>query len=126
MFGGSICLTELIEKANQGHSGFSKAANGKIYFNMTTWLNDEKDQYGNTMSHMLNPTKEKKDFDKAKFGKCYIGNSKPIETQAGQPLTHNDSAALNVTNDIPVRGAAQQTPSYSSASAEEPMDDLPF
>ena len=38
---GSLCLTEIVEKAKQGHSAFTKAANGKIYFNILQWLNSE-------------------------------------------------------------------------------------
>lgn len=36
LFGGSICLTELVEQAKKGHSGFSKAQNGKVYCNILT------------------------------------------------------------------------------------------
>jgi len=44
---GSLCLTEIVEKAKQGHSAFTKAANGKIYFNILQWLNSEPDKFGN-------------------------------------------------------------------------------
>lgn len=36
LFGGSLCLTEMIEQAKKGHSAFSKAQNGKVYCNILT------------------------------------------------------------------------------------------
>lgn len=82
MFTGSICLTELVEQAKKGHSAFSKANNGKIYFNILEWLNDEPDKYGNVISIQLNSSKEKKDAE----GKIYIGNCKALEQK---PITQN-------------------------------------
>lgn len=69
---GSLCLTDIVEKAKAGHSAFTKAKNGKIYFNILQWINDEADQYQNNSSYQLNSSKEKKDEE----GKCYIGNAK--------------------------------------------------
>lgn len=95
MFTGSICLTELVEQAKKGHSAFSKANNGKIYFNILEWLNDEADKYGNTISIQLNSTKEKKDSE----GKVYIGNCKPLEQK---PITQNEVNTLaNEVDDLP-------------------------
>lgn len=76
---GSLCLTEIVEKAKQGHSAFTKAANGKIYFNILQWLNSEPDKFGNQSSIQLNSKKEKKDEE----GKCYIGNAKFMEAGTG-------------------------------------------
>ena len=45
LFYGSICLTDLIEKAKSKHSAFSKAQNGKIYANVNVWLNETPDKY---------------------------------------------------------------------------------
>ena len=86
LFTGSICLTDLIEQAKKQHSAFTKAENGKIYFNVQTWLNDDPDKFGNTMSHALN---SKKDF-KEKEGKVYIGNSKRMESKEPKPLSISD------------------------------------
>lgn len=73
---GSICLTTLIEQAKLGHSAFSKSEkNGRIYFNVTLWENDEADQYGNNFALQLNSTEEKKATDGG--GKVvYLGNLK--------------------------------------------------
>ena len=43
----SICLTDLISKAKEGHSAYTKAANGKIYVNILIWGNDEVDKLDN-------------------------------------------------------------------------------
>lgn len=83
---GSLCLTEILEKAKAGHSAFTKAKNGKIYFNILQWLNEKPDQYGNDSSLQLNSTKEKKDEE----GKCYIGNAKYTEAGAGEPVTPDE------------------------------------
>ena len=50
LLNGSLCLTDLINQAKLKHSAFTKAANGKIYFNITQWVNDEPDKYGNVSS----------------------------------------------------------------------------
>jgi len=54
-FYGSICVSEIVELAKRKHSAFTKADNGKIYANVTIWLNDEPDKYGNVMAIQLNP-----------------------------------------------------------------------
>lgn len=70
---GSLCLTTILEQAKAGHSAFSKADNGKIYFNVGLWENEEADKFGNNMSMQLN---SKKDSNEPK---CYIGNLKWTE-----------------------------------------------
>ena len=81
LLNGSLCLTEILEKAKQSHSAFSKAANGKIYFNVSIWLNDEADKYGNTCGIQLNSKKDNRDAE----GKVYIGNAKPSQNTASVP-----------------------------------------
>lgn len=112
LYGGSICLTELIEQAKKGHSAFSKAQNGKVYVNMLTWMNDEPDKYGNTMSHQLSSSKELRE----KEGKIYIGNSKKLETN--KPISTNDIKDDSFDN-LPVRQAKE-------TNQDEPESDLPF
>lgn len=73
---GSLCLTDIIAKAKESHSAFSKAQNGKIYFNVTVWHNEETDKYGNDSSIMLNSHKDKREQE----GKVYVGN---LKMQAG-------------------------------------------
>lgn len=110
LFSGSLCLTELLEQAKKGHSAFSKAQNGKVYFNMLTWMNEKPDKYGNIMSHQLSSSKEMREQE----GKIYIGNSKELETN--KPVSANDINDKGLEN-IPVR---------EKANATEPADDLPF
>lgn len=86
LYGGSICLTDLIAKAKEGHSAFSKANNGKIYFNFNAWLNDEPDQYGNDMSVQLNSSKDKREAE----GKVYIGKAKKVTAAQPTAVAAND------------------------------------
>lgn len=99
LFSGSICLTDLIEKAKQGHSAFSRSQNGKVYFNILIWENEEIDKFGNIMSIQLSSKKENRD----KEGNIYIGNAKKFEKQEPKPLNQNDINELT-----------------------SPLDDLPF
>ena len=68
MLNGSICLSDLFEKAKEGHSAFCRAKNGKIYLNFTQWLNDEPDPFGNHSSFQLSSKKEKRESE----GKVYL------------------------------------------------------
>lgn len=86
LLNGSLCLTDLINQAKLKHSAFTKAANGKIYFNITQWVNDEPDKYGNVSSIQLNSTKEMRDTE----GKIYIGNCKKAEAKQPEPISNND------------------------------------
>lgn len=104
MYNGSFCLTDILAKAKAGHSAFSKADNGKIYFNVITWLNDEADKYGNKMSHQLNSTKEKREQElNANGGKIpYIGNSKEFEKKENKPLSQSDLGTIpDAEDDLP-------------------------
>lgn len=100
LFGGSLCLTEMIEQAKKGHSAFSKAQNGKVYCNILTWLNEKEDKYGNIMSHQLSSQKEKRESE----GLIYIGNSKSLQTS--KPVSSND--VDDNLGDIPVREKSNQ------------------
>lgn len=83
MITGSLCLTDIIAKAKEGHSAFSKSEkNGKIYFNILQWENDEPDQYNNNFSVQLNPKKDAPESEK----KQYIGNLKYLASNAA-PVT---------------------------------------
>ncbi len=94
LFYGSICLSDLIEKAKTKHSAFSKAQNGKIYVNVNVWLNAEKDKFGNVMSIKVTPSKEKKDIEEG----FYIGNCK--QSDGPKPIGDNDVSVLDVDLDI--------------------------
>lgn len=94
---GSLCLTTLIEKAKEGHSAFSKSEkNGKIYFNVALWENDEPDEFGNNYSMQLNSKEEKQ----ASEPKTYIGNLK-YQKKKEVPIAENDIPSVEEVNDLP-------------------------
>jgi len=97
LLNGSLCLTDLINQAKNQHSAFTKAKNGKIYFNFTQWVNDEADEYGNVSSVQLNSTKEKKEAE----GKVYVGNAKKAEAKAPEPVTADDLAGIDDLDELP-------------------------
>lgn len=111
LFGGSICLTEMVEQAKKGHSAFSKAQNGKVYCNILTWLNEKEDKYGNIMSHQLSSQKDMREVE----GLIYIGNSKAL--QSSKPVTKNDID--DDFSNVPVR-------EKQSSNTDNEPDDLPF
>lgn len=92
---GSLCLTDILAKAKEGHSAFSKAQNGKIYFNVTVWHNEETDKYGNDSSIMLNSHKDKREQE----GKVYVGNLK-MQAGGSQEQVKSDDLELNA-DDLP-------------------------
>lgn len=98
LFYGSICITDLIEKAKEYHSAFSKGNNGKIYCNISVWLNDAEDKYGNILSLLLSSKKENRE----KEGKIYIGNCKKSEFQEPKPLDTKDvNSMTEIVDDLP-------------------------
>lgn len=99
LINGSICFTDLMDKAKAGHSAFSRGKNGKAYVSITQWLNDDADQYGNHLSIQLNSTKEKREAE----GKVYIGNGKVSGPQSAAHPTSQQVAA-------PVMAAADDLP----------------
>ena len=96
LLNGSIDLTLLIEKAKEKHSAFSKSEkNGNIYVNITQWVNDEPNQFGQHSSLLLNSSKEKKEAE----GKVYFGNAKKAESATNSvPVESTD---LPDTGDLP-------------------------
>lgn len=116
LFYGSICLSDLIEKAKTKHSAFTKAQNGKIYVSVNVWLNQVPDKYGNIMSVKVNPSKEKKDIEEG----FYIGNLK--QSDGPKPVGDNDLNGLDVDLDAVDPLPHQQTP--PPVATED--DGLPF
>lgn len=93
LFYGSICLTDILDKAKQIHKAFMRAKNGKIYVDIAVWLNDEADKFGNVMSVQVNA--------KEKENRIYIGNLKPAEPKSLEPLTNDDVTELeNLSDDL--------------------------
>jgi hypothetical protein len=70
---GSICLSDIPKEK------ITEAKNGKKYLNLTLWVNDTADQYGNIGSIQVSQTKEQRD---AQEKKQYIGNFKAPNAQA--------------------------------------------
>lgn len=101
LLNGSLDLTTIIEKAKAGHSAFSKSTkNGHIYFNITQWVNDEPNEYGQHSSILLNSASKEKQTEE---GKTYIGNAKKVEGVGNQePLNAATAAAdLPDVNSLP-------------------------
>jgi hypothetical protein len=94
---GSICLSDILEKYKQGHSAFSKAANGKIYMSFTGWVNDCQDDFKD-FSLQLNSKQDKQESE----GKVYVGNGKikPPVTTTQQSAPAQSNAAGTVSNAI--------------------------
>lgn len=70
---GSIDFSKLLEEAKKGNKAFTRAANGKVYCNISVWINDEKDEYGNDASIQTSFK------DAAKEERFYVGNLKKSE-----------------------------------------------
>ena len=89
---GSVNLSELNEQAKKGHKAFSRGKNGKIYFNVNVWINDEPDQYNNDASVQLNFK------DAPKEEQVYVGN---LKISSGKPIAP-DSVDLMDDDDFPI------------------------
>jgi hypothetical protein len=114
-FFGSVCLTDLINQAKRGHSSFTKAQNGKIYCNITVWLNEEEDKFGNVMSIQANSSKEMA----GKEDKFYLGNCKRSKKSE---IKESDFAGVDNIEVAP-RPVTAQGKEYLDAAEKS---DLPF
>ena len=92
-YNGSICLTDIPkDKITEGK-------NGKKYLNITLWVNDTPDQYGNIGSVQVSQTKEQRE---AQEKKQYIGNFKqPQAVAQGTPPASATPASADTNNDLP-------------------------
>jgi hypothetical protein len=99
LLNGSLDLTMILEKAKAKHSAFSKSTkNGHIYFNITQWINDEPNEFGQHSSLLLNSSKEGKETE----GKVYIGNAKKVEGGGNQePLKDDTVTELPEIDSLP-------------------------
>lgn len=92
---GSICITDIIDLMTKGHSAFKRSSkNQKVYMNITEFINEDADEYGNHSSYKLNSSKEKREEEKkANGGKDhYIGNGKRVDI-GGEQVQANSSDA---------------------------------
>jgi hypothetical protein len=77
---GSICLTDISNAYKAGHPGITKSeTNGKIYVNLTVWLNDQKDKFENDAAVQIS---QPKDYTEKP---TYIGNLKHAEAAKAAP-----------------------------------------
>jgi|ERR1700676_153745 len=81
---GSIDVTTLLKQANLPHSAFIRAGKeNKAFAQITVWVNEEPDQYGNYVSIKLNSASA----ELAKVeGAIYLGNLKKSEAKAPSQL----------------------------------------
>lgn len=70
IFNVSLNFAELMKKAKESHSAFSRAKSGVPYVALTVFVNDVPDQYNNDVKVTLNSSKAKK----ASEPTCYVGN----------------------------------------------------
>lgn len=119
LFGGSICITELMETLKMGHSAFSKSQNGKVYCNILIWQNEEPDKFGNSISLQLSSTKEMRETEE----KVYIGNAKVLETK--KPVSQRDLPKDDWDVNVPVRKNEDKKTSQLADNLPS-VDDLPF
>jgi len=89
---GSIDFSKLLEKAKAGDKAFSKADNGKIYMNVSFWVNEEPDQYGNVVSFQSSFK------DATKEDRFYFGNAKLGAAKENKPV---DGSEVPDENDMP-------------------------
>jgi hypothetical protein len=97
MYSASIDLTKIGELVRAAHSAAQKGQNGKQYFNLVLWINDEADQFGNHISIQANSKKEKKEAE----GKQYVGNGKRIGGDAAPVTATGSSVVIDMSDDLP-------------------------
>lgn len=96
LFNGSICITDLMQASKEKHSAFVKSKNGKLYVNISIWVNAQKDDYGNQVSIKLGKKKDSCDATP------YIGNAKPVNRQEPPPPSDQDIEQMSKAfNDVP-------------------------
>lgn len=87
MYYGSICHTDYMEMIKTGKfRGQKSEKNGKIYVNVTFWVNEFPDQYGNDGSIKLNLKEEFKDERMNQ----YIGNVKLHKKAEPEEISTSD------------------------------------
>lgn len=73
-FYGSINFSKLLVAVRAKHSAFVRTGeNNWIFGNITLWINEDPDKYGNTISIQLNPAKDSGDMS------IYFANLKPSQ-----------------------------------------------
>lgn len=68
------------------------------YLNLSCFVNDENDQYGNICSLSLNQTEEER---KAKTPKVYVGNGKRVWAENGSNGSSQNNTNNETNDDLP-------------------------
>lgn len=79
-----------------------KGKNGGQYYNLSLWVADEKDQYGNDVSVFDSQTKEQRD---AKEKRNFLGNGRVMFGGQQQPAQNNYSqynGSVEDSSDLPL------------------------
>lgn len=82
-------LSVSIDVASLPKEKFTKAKNGKVYYNFTVAVNDES-KYGNNVSVFDSQTQEERE---AKKPKEYLGNGRVFWTDGNVVLAEKDDSA---------------------------------
>jgi hypothetical protein len=123
LFYGSICLDDLYFQLQKKHSAFVKAITKKgpkVYVNVNIWLNDEPDQYGNSIAMQLSSKKEKAEAE----GRVYIGKAKKSQPKEPEPVSNDDLSRFPPPD---FSGQAPVVPAgVDPLAPPDFVDDLPF
>lgn len=87
LLSGSIDLSKIGELMRQNHPAVVTGKNGKKYLNLSVWINDNEDTYGNIASISI--------YDKINKKSEYIGNLKDFSNSA------NNTERSEVSSDLP-------------------------
>jgi hypothetical protein len=127
---GSIDVTMLVNMAKAKHSSMNVSQkNGKLYANVTVWLNDEPDDNGNIMSMVLNGKQisEAADLALNNGKKAYVANAKyPKAKEGGTAAAFTDLNLDMGAYGQPAANAQQSTPPWQQQSGQQTTNDLPF
>lgn len=65
----SVCLNDLYAQSKAGHARISKNKNGNTYAQLTVWVNEQPDKFGNNVSVQLYDANAEKKV-------IYVGNGR--------------------------------------------------
>lgn len=92
IFNVSLNYAELMKKAKEAHSAFTRSKAGTPYVSLTIFVNDVPDQYNNDVKVTLNSSKAKKSQEAT----CYVGNG---STNSGSKKSSYKQAASDPVDD---------------------------
>jgi hypothetical protein len=129
LINASIDVSLLEEMFKKRHSSFNRSSkNQRMYVNLSIWVNDEPDKFGDHASIQLNSSKDGLENDRkinppkkdgSPSDRCYIGRGKKADFGA-QPLNQSDTLSFGGS---PTTG---QQPQDNSQAWNQPNTGLPF